>query len=694
MWRISQRRFGLFGLVATCVAVLFGMGTAHAASLEVTPDNVVPGGSLVVSGEEWLGDVAVVFVKGNSVLQAGTAASGPNGGPISITVTAPSEAGSWQVCANGVNRLDGQSVSTCAPVTVSPPSPSPQTTSNSPTSAVQEPSTTAVPTSPTQAPNSTTASPNSSSSVPTNVISVEPSTSSSIALDRPAIPVVPDGVSAVDEESASTEGSGLSGLTIGLVAGIVAVTGLGIVGLVSSQARHRPRRGTLVGIGLTGAVLAGATAIAMPPPKLNVPKLSISRIQVSDSVPKNAMKTVTATCPAGSVVIGGGWSSDWSSTQVDDVQPLVEWMEKQPEFVLRPPDTTNSLETYRSVEPIVVGVNLDLLRDVRSDYWDYARTDGTVHFSDTVWPSSNFSYRSVRDYNNWLIEQEINIDEGRPVPPMPEMKDIAWSEEIRQAFVREYYTTFDRLGKIFARSRFVGALVSESVPIEQGWKVSITNPTWSLQSMLTVQVVALCVPLAASTDDPGVLGVSLRPQSGPWKVISPCSSDETLTSMGFRSVNMGGVASMVPGAGLRSAEFEATPEAAATVVAVCVRKDGLETTSTTASTTVSGGYDDGTTATCPSGYTVTGGGIDLDYRELGSSASSAATAVSTAIPVGSKNFSAVIRSPELSWPRSPSGSPLLQIGGYTKFSHTAYSQVDSTGMTVHALCAKRVFTPA
>lgn len=688
MWQSSQFRLVGVVLAIPCAALFSGVGTARAASLTVDPVAVVEGESLVVSGEEWIGDVAIVFVKGNTAIQAGSAPSGPNGGPISITVVAPPESGAWQVCASGTNRLDMQPVSMCAPLDVTPPAPTPPATNSAPTT--NSPSTTnSMP--PTDTEPNSTAPP--ASLVPSESSPGESSSTSSVALAPPGVPGLPDGISEVDEDGASADGSGLSGLAIGIAAGIVAVTGLAIVGLVSSNASHRPRRSTLVGIGLAGAVLAGATAIAMPPPKLNVPKLSIVRVQTSESIAKNSSKTITANCPAGTVVIGGGWSSNWSSTRVDDVAPLVAWMEKQPNYVIVPPATLNSLEKYGSLESDAV-FDRNLYLNVRREYWEHARTDATVHLSDTVWPAPYNNYLSAREQNEWIIRAEADSEEGRPVIPRPEVSGVPWSEEIRQAFVREYYTTFDRLGTYFLRSRFVGALVTESVPFEQGWRVKLTNPTWSLQSVLDAQVVALCAPLAASTNDPGVLGVTLRSRSGPWDLLSMCSTNEVLTSMGFASEDMRGIASMLPYEGPSAALFKGMSEKPSTFVMVCVRKDGLETTSATASTVVGGGYDDGTSAVCPAGFTVTGGGMDFDYRELGSSSTPSAVAVSTAIPTGSKTFSVVIRSPEIAWPQSASGPPLLRVGSVSMHAHTDYSKVDRTDMTVQALCARRVFTPA
>ena len=89
MWRSSQFRLVGVVLAIPCAALFGGVGTARAASLTVDPVAVVEGGNLIVSGEEWIGDVAIVFVKGNTAIQAGSAPSGPNGGPISITVVAP-----------------------------------------------------------------------------------------------------------------------------------------------------------------------------------------------------------------------------------------------------------------------------------------------------------------------------------------------------------------------------------------------------------------------------------------------------------------------------------------------------------------------------------------------------------------------------------------------------------------------------
>lgn len=678
MRRALRRRLISTILVAPAGALLLGVGTAHAATLSVAPTPVAPGADVFVSGNDWVGDVVIVFIQGQLAIQAGTAQTGPNGGPISITVPAPQETGTWQVCANSVQQPLPDPV--CADLNVEIPT---QPTNAPPTTVNQAPTTTPA--------NANSTLPTDSSS-PDTEPSDESSTTSIVALAPPVFPVEPDGISDVDEESRSTSGSGLSGLTIGLVAGIVALTGVGVVGLAVSREGHRPRRRAAIGVGLVGGILAGATAIAMPPPKVNIPKLSLSRVQVTEEVLRDAKKTVTAECPDDTVIVGGGWSSDWSSTRVDDVAPLVAWMDRQPNYVLRPPATTNSMATFASVETDAPFVDRSLLTQVNSDFWLFARGDGSVHASDSVWPSGNRSWKSLYDFNNWLVQQEEAIDNGNPVPPKPEVMDLPWSEDIRKAFVSLYYTWMDRAPSgVFADTRLVGTLVNESMPFEHGWRVTVSLPSWSLQKSLALSVVALCAPLAASVDEPGVLGVALRSMKGTEMLIARCKAGERLSSIGFDAGEMRGIVSAIPTKDLAGSEFTVINRTGGSLTSVCVRSDGLETTSVTSMTNVSGGYDDGTTASCPSGFSALGAGAQFVYKELGSGRLASATAVSSLNIIGPKDVNVAFRSPNINFPRNPSGPLLLDIPRMVGvYPRTAYATSDITEVTVHAICARRV----
>lgn len=662
----SRLGLGLFLIPVLTISV--GIGTASASSIAVEPVSVTAGGEIELVGDDWVGLVTLTFVKGNTVLPAGTVLTKPNGGLITLSGKAPDEPGEWQVCAQGVSSTQQGEVSTCADLSVvaAPTASRPETTVAEPT---LDETTTSIET--------------STSAVPVDLTPVTP-------------PLGPDGVTDVEEESISKNGSGLTGLTVGVMVGIVALAGIGVAGLLKSGPEHRPRRREAIGLGIIGVLLAGATAIAMPPPKVNSPKLALSRVQASEVIPRNSSKTVSATCPAGSVIVGGGWSSNWSSSRVDDVAPLVAWLDSRPGYVRAATGTTNSLQTFKSIVDSgnpVAGVDLSLLADVKRDYWPFARADGTVHVSDTVWPSGNQNWKSLYDFNMWLIQQDIAIDEGDPIPPRPTLSDIEWSEDVRQAFVRLYYTTLDRAPSgAFADTRLVGTLVGESVPFEHGWRVSATLPPWSLQTSLTLSVVALCAPLAASADDPGVLGVTLRSGNGTGSMRASCESDERLSAIGFEGGQMRGLTRMVPNADLSGAEFTALGPPGTSLTAVCIRAGGLETTTAVATTNVSGSLDDGTAARCPTGFTVVGGGAQLSYKNLGSGLFASSTAVNTAAPVDSKSFRVVIRSPEINFAKNPSGPLLLDIPAVVGvFPYTAFANRDITEVVAHALCARRVF---
>lgn len=658
MWRSSQFRLVGVVLAIPCAALFSGVGTAGAASLTVDPVAVVEGGNLIVSGEEWIGDVAIVFVKGNTAIQAGSAPSGPNGGPISITVVAPPESGAWQVCASGTNRLDMQPVSMCAPLNVTPPAPTPPAPTPPATNSAP---TTNSPSTTNNVPSTTDTGPNSTvppaSMVPSDSSPGESSSTSSVALAPPGVPGLPDGISEVDEGGSSVDGSGLSGLTIGTVAGIVAVTGLAIVGLASSNASHRPRRSTLVGIGLAGAVLAGATAIAMPPPKLNVPKLSIVRVQNSATITRGNSQTITANCPAGLVVVGGGWWSDWSSARIDDIQILVNWMETYetasgPLYVLPLSWTSRSSGTS---EP-------------SGDYHLLAREDGTVHYSDQIWPSGR---------RNWLSVAK---------PGAHPLTTIRWSEELASAMRDQYYFTID-----LHPVRQLGLLLGASMPVQQGWRVDAGLAMGSLQTSVEVQSVALCAEAAGSIGDDGVMGARII--EGPaFNGLSSarCASNEVALGGGWKTDVPNGVS--VTGLyddGAHQFAGAANIGERSAAVGICAKRSGLETSIVETSTNATGGFDGSAAAQCPAGWIAVGGSLRLMHENATTSrVTGPHQTVMAALPTDARTFSSSFRG-YVTYPTKPSGRSLT-VEPLGVFPLTAYGSIDTSEVTIGATCARRV----
>ena len=136
-----------------------------------------------------------------------------------------------------------------------------------------------------------------------------------------------------------------------------------------------------IGVVVVGGLLAGGVGLAMPPPKVNIPKLAVTRVQTSATIARNSSQTVTANCPPGQVVLGGGWSSDWDSTRIDDPQPMVRWMEADPVYVI-------------NRAQVRLGGALPSVW-----YWYIARADESAHLSDQAWESNRFPW-----YYQHLVE--------------------------------------------------------------------------------------------------------------------------------------------------------------------------------------------------------------------------------------------------------------------------------------------------
>lgn len=653
MWR----RAALAALAVPFATTLLGVGTAHAATIDVNPASVAPGGTLTIVGDEWFGTVTFVFVKGNTVLQAGNASTGPNGGPISTTRSAPTEPGDWQLCADGQNILDGAFVSLCTSFTVTPP----PTTTAKPTPTTAAPTTTLPSTSSTTSTTSSTTVPETSTTssiVPPTLPPTVPEPSAPPTSPVVTVPGGVDGATPVEEEPASTDGGGLSGLTIGLIVGVVALAGVGVVGLLSSGIGGRPRPAGAIGVGVVGAVIAGALAIAMPPPEADLPELAATRVQVSGSVGRSdSPSTITAVCPAGQVVIGGGYRSTWASATIDDTVPLIGWMDTYR-------DVRTSERVY--VYPRSWTTRLSSTGDVTSAYWRTARVDGTVHFADFVWPSGQRSWGGAN----------VEAMAGATVPWSP-----VWAAAMRDI----YYRVLDQ-----SQIRQVGVLVSASAPVEQGWQVSLQLPRTSLQSSIDVQVVAICAPITTDPGADGIVGAHIvTSAAGKGPRTATCPAGERALAVGWRQGVPGGVSSAAIGGDGASVVFGGDVNNTGTAVTVCAPSAGLEVTTASASGGATGGTDGSVTARCSGSSIAVSGGATLLRRTVTGDVFGDSHTLIAAVPTGGASFGVGYRALLRNEPFGSTSAPLNSEAPFVS-PLASFTKVDTSTVEVVAVCARRV----
>lgn len=663
----------MFTISAT---MLGASGTAHAdATIAVAPATVAPGATITVQGTSWGPDPTLLLVP-NGDIQATPVAtkqlSLPNGGSFSVSWTAPSAPGTWGVCGTGTD-LQGAGTAPCATFTVTTPSTTSATTP--PTAA---PTTLAV---------TTTEGSTTSTSVPESTLPlVAPPSTPEVTLPPttvpPTLPAGVDGSATLDEPPSTAEGSGFSGMAIGGAVGIVLLAGIGVAGMLSSSVGQGPQPRGAIGVGVAGALLAGAVLVIAPPPKVNVPKLAITRVQVSQTLTRGSSAvTVEATCPAGARAIGGGFTSDWSSWTLDQLQPMVDWMED--------PREGNAVLSRQNAASAEDPTRPDV------SYYLWARQDGSVHFSDQVQQQS--AYASWYTIERARIQNEANADPDSDPVPVDPVEDIAASPAKAAAQAHEYYRAVDTLSAgVNPKLRWVGLLVSRSTPTQRSWQVTASLAGNSLQSSATVNVVALCAPVSGERSPDGVPGVELRPQSTAANVelTALCQTDEVLTAIGWDSARTNGVTKAIATATNGAGYVPSGAGGTETVTAVCVKGPGVAGTSVNTETTVSGGFDGGATASCPSGYTATGGGMALALQSDKNGTLKIAQSVLGAAPVGNKGYGVQIRGLLRFQPENPApGSALLSARNGDRFIPlTAYANSDRTSVTVQALCLKRVLS--
>lgn len=644
--QLGRTKQVVVGVGAALVATLLAGGAAaHAqgqATLVLGASTIDAGGNVSVSGEMWQmsGEVTLtVGVPGtqNTVTSTTTTAS-PNA-QIAATLSGPTAAGDYQVCASG-NDVQGAYTYVCQPLNVRGPVQTTTTVNNNPGgSGTTTPNTTANTTGET-APGSV-------------VDSAVPVTTNSPNTTVDTVPMEPDGETVVEEPGTPSTTSGSRGLQLGLVVGVVVLTGIGVVGLLSSKVGDRPRPRGAIGVGLAGAVLATAVAIGTNPDTVHLPPLGLVRVQSTFTVASGkGPVTHSVACPSGLQPISGGFVTSWSSLYID-VTKLVSWVDSYRDG--------DSLAFVKSTSFTSSGTEY-----ISADYWDTARADRTLYVSDSMIDRHQRSSRSVLTNTGSLTEWDY-------------IKQIP---ELVPAFRDLYYEVAD-LYKDGASVR-----VRQSAPDGISWTVTAELPDMSLMPDVDVAVTAICAPIASDSSQPGVLGVrTVRIDASPINSIATCNDDELLSGVGW--VGRFEAPMTFTLKGNRSMASRPLDSGVLQYMAICVKADHLDITMASASNSMIAGRDGLATAACPTGYLVIGG----VYSTTNSNSIANEAALLGSYPIGAKSWSVRERGITFYWPKSTSSTvyplQILRLAGIPPVYETL-EQFDTTTITATALCARRV----
>lgn len=611
--------------------------TAHAAgaAFSLSDATVAPSATVNGTGAGWTPQSVVIITVtptgGQPVSSTQLVADG--NGSFAISLNAPATQGTWQVCADGTG-IDQAAARVCDTLTTKSPDNS-TTTINGPV------------TTDTVTTSDTTPAPNPVPATPP-------------AGDTP-VTSTPDGASLIGDMGSGGGSSGPSG--VGLTIGI----GLGLIGVVAGAAAWkgliggRARPG--VGIGVVVAALAGATGtvVASGSDTARIPGLHTTRVQSSALLQRGVpASTVSAVCPAGTVVIGGGYTTDWSSDDRSDVGYLINWLETTAEVL------KNGKVQLRFVVPASVTSDGDA---VRSQYLRSARSDRSFHLSDQIWNTGRESFQSY-------FERVVGSS-GRPAYTIP------WSPDVATAAQDVFYRSEEFYG------RFAGVMVNESRPTDLGWSVTAKVSDVSLTKFATISVVALCAPLAATTGDDGVLGSrAVQAYANGTYSVARCNSDEVVTSTGW-TVGKGVLASSAATADLSGTEVGGATEASDLVWSVCVKSEGLRVTTSSGSATTSAGYDGTASASCPTGSTATGGGFDVRHGTNPGAAVPGPHSILAATPSGAKTFTARVRGWLGGTMSLPTSAPADSNGVFGIHPRTSWENTEVSTIAVSALCIAR-----
>lgn len=641
--RISTR-WAVMALVAltTGTAVIGGMlGVASAgiATFDVAPGTVAPGEIVTASGEGWMpseGVVLTVSPPGGQAISA-LQSSADGNGRFSLALTAPSSTGTWQVCAEG-NSIDQQPATECATLV---------TRSGGPND-----------------PNATSTTMNGDGSTDTSLADTVDTGNS---VPQPITPddstpstSLPDGVVAIEGGSTDSSSSGPSGLGLSLGIGLGAlgvVAGIGAwKGLIGG--RSRPGVGIVV---VVGALVAGTVSVtASGADTAKVPKLLAVRVQSSALMIRGvAPSTVSAVCPGGTTVIGGGYTTDWNSADHSDVGYLIDWMEH---FTVATKADTTKLMYVDSVGA-TTGVGGTLL----GKYFDIARVDRTAHLSDQLWESG---------HERWISYDQRTRNGGSAsmIPTRPELVD---------AMADTFYRWGDTGGS------YTGVLAFESRPTPLGWSATAQLSTYSLMPSATLSVVAVCAPVAATVSDDGVLGA--RVSEGYASNYAGCDADEVITAVGWKMATRGALTGtdLVGEQANGRATVAGLSSDSDMVYSLCVKSAGLATKTASAASLTSAGYDGSAAASCPTNWIATGGTFFVRSGRTAAAAVVQPHSILSAAPTGAKTFTVGVRG----WlggvlgDVSGSSAEYTDVWGIHPLTDYATNQVSPIDVT--ALCVQR-----
>lgn len=666
MRRDRQTRPLISLLLAVIGTLLVSSGQADAApDFSVSPSPADVGSTVQVTGSGWMPGSTITISVGPQGGQADSSFDttvGPNSS-FEVSFDAPGAAGTWDICGSG-SDLGAQFVYVCAPLTTRSNAPNTTNTGTTTTTTVDPAPVDTGDVSDTIVPNPTPAPPTSSGNV------VPPA-----GTPDGAAPVVDDPGSSVTDRSG-----------VGLAAGI----GLGVVGLaVGLGAAKGLLGGTArpgVGIGIVIGTLAGSVGVivATGPDKANVPPLGIVQVQTTATLNRGAPdSTLVAACPAGMVVLGGGYTSDWSSKNYSDLGYLIEWLETEDVgSKLNPPALTFMYPPASTFE---------LSGTLRSKYFSIARRDGSVHLADQVYDSKQETWLSWYQRSS-AIKMKKEEDSSIRVP---EPVFIFHSDAVAEAAADAYYYWHEFLREGYQPT--AGLMVHASMPTGVGWSVTASLSKISLVPYTTVSVTAICAPIAPTTGDPGVIGARIVTNStnGSSAAVAECAVDEFVASTGWAVGPLGslGLALREDGAVVSWSRVTYSLNMAGatqTALAVCVKKQGLASTVATGTAMTLAGRDGAATATCPSGYTALGGGFSLLSGVPGDTSYSVAHTVLGAGPSGPKSFTTKVRGALMVLRNVASSARPADYGGeWNLYLNEDHNTISQSSITAQVVCGKR-----
>lgn len=611
------------------------------AFFSIAPGTSAPGGQVVVVAGNWYAGSAVTFT---ITLTTPTAGVSPRtyqwragaDGSLREPFPAPAAAGLWQMCGKGLNSLQ-QTVSSCRNLLVKgdPVGAAAQSASAAPSSAP------------------TTTLPSSDAGVPPTAEQ--------------------DGITPVKESAGPAKSN--THRIWWLVEGVIAAIGLVVSYFMhhGQPTRHRRRVGSLILLVMVGGPLL--MAIFVSPGPSSAPTLGLVRVQKTVSLQRsNSNTTVSAQCPAGHVVLGGGYVTDWTSSDRTSLDPLIGYLETTKANSPVPGELTyvRSLKWTSKSETGTAPL---------SQYWSWARADGSLHLADQIYDSKQETWKSV-------------YDRSQPKGAALTKAYIDHGEETLIAVADTYYTTLDAR----TTARTVGVLVGESRPYSGEWRVVAQLPESSLQPEVVMSVTAICAPATTKSSRSGVRGARIVSASsgGNSAGSTHCRPDEVATSVGWQVGAVHGVAQASIDPATQNAQVYTGTATGNTAVLVCVPSRTIAVTSATDSASTVGGTDAGVKVACPAGTFVLGGGVTTKLVAPDGSEKAVPHVVLWSAPFSDTTFSVkvrgVVRIGDVKVPPATADGRkgMDGTGDFHVWSIERFTKNDRTDFTAQVICGRRI----